>query len=52
MYHISCLMGPLGRINDNKVDTKGSNYLIELEHCMLTLFSALCFKEAKPEVLP
>jgi hypothetical protein len=41
-----------GRIDDNKVDTKESNYLIGLEHCMLTLFSALCFKEAKSEVLP
>ena len=34
-------------IIDTKCDTKNSNYLIELEHCMLTLFSALCFKPSK-----
>jgi hypothetical protein len=30
-----------GGIYDIKSDTKDSNYLIGLEHCMLTLFSLL-----------
>lgn len=38
-----------GRIDDTKGDTKDSNYLIRLEHCMLTLFSALCFKISKTQ---
>jgi hypothetical protein len=36
-----------GRTDDIKGDTKDSNYLIRLEHCKLTLFSALCFKPSK-----
>jgi hypothetical protein len=31
----------------NQYDTNDSNYLIRLEHCMLTLFSALCLKASK-----
>jgi hypothetical protein len=30
-----------GRIDDTNGDTKGSNYLIGLEHYMVTLFSLL-----------
>jgi hypothetical protein len=30
-----------GRADDIKGDPKDSNYLIRLEHCMLTLFSLL-----------
>jgi hypothetical protein len=36
-----------GRIVNTKGDTKDSNYIIRLEHCMLTLFSALYFKPSE-----
>lgn len=42
----------MGRGRDMQVDTKDSNYLIKLEHCMLTLFSALALKQVKPRLLP
>jgi hypothetical protein len=37
----------MGRGRDIHVDTKESNYLIKSEHCILTLFSVLCFKRSK-----
>jgi hypothetical protein len=40
-----------GRTDDIEGDTKGSNYLIKLEHCKLTFFSALCLHQVKTQTI-